>query len=352
MSSDHFSDYIEKQTEPAGEPDTVLGWIVIFSLLLVGAFLWFNVIPAYINTFLGGPSGPQGISDLDIPGDGTIPGRRDGELAVVFFDVGFGDGILIQAPDNTTSLIDGGEGQNPQHDEVDPHDWAYELYLPFFQTTGIKRLENLINTVPLSHYMGAQPDLVAHPLVGVNRLYLTGYPATHFSYRRLQAEARNKEEVTVETMDENTELDFGPGAKGKVIFGKSNVRAPDDASHVIYFKYGDISFLFMSHLTDEMEKELTLKWGDSLDVDVLKVGRHGARDGTTDEFLSFAAPDYAVISSSTRNHLYAPADEVLERLRAAGVSRNNLLRTDSQGHIAFYTDGRTIRIQPAPFPFL
>jgi competence protein ComEC len=341
---------MEEKPESTGGKDTALGWIVILLLLGLGVFFWFKVIPVYVNMFFVGDGATVSGGELDIPGDGTIPGRRPGEMAVVFFDVGFGDGILIQAPDNTTSLIDGGEGQNPQHDDVKAYDWAYELYLPFFKTVGIHRIDKLINTVPLSHYMGVQPDLIAHPLVEVKELYLTDYPATHFSYRRLKAEARNK--VDLKKLSEGMELNFGPGVKGKVIFGKSDVRAPDDASHVIYLKYGQLSFLLMSHLTAEMEQKLIFKWGDSLDADVLKVGRHGDRDSTTEQLLSHVNPSYAVISTSTQNRLYAPNEDVIKRLQSAGVGRNNLLRTDYHGHIVFFTDGKSVRIKTSAFPFL
>ena len=216
--------------------------------------------------------------------------------------------------------------------------------------TGINRLKYLINTVPLSHYMGVQPDIVAHPLVEVDELYLTGYPASHFSYRRLQAEAQDK--VEVNNIQKNQDFAFGPGVKAKVIFGQPDARAPVDASHILYLKYGDVSFIFMSALLDEKEEELVLQWGESLNADVIKVGRHGARNSTTDELLQYVNPSHAVISTSTSNPWFAPEDDVLHRLRRSGVDRNGIYRTDQQGHIVFFTDGRTIRVQTDAFPFI
>ncbi len=196
--------------------------------------------------------------------------------------------------------------------------------------------------------MGVQPDLVAHQSVHIDRLYLPDYSAGFFSYRRLQAEAHEK--VQQQELKPGEILEFGPGVKGKVLFGQTEDVSPDEAAHVIYLKYGDVSFLLMSHLSAELEEELTVEWGDSLQADVLKVGRHGAAGATTAELLEFVQPSYAVISTSSENPLNAPDEQVIQRLQDAGVRSNNIYRTDEQADIAIYTDGRAVRIESGAMP--
>ena len=57
-----------------------------------------------------------------------------------------------------------------------------------------------------------------------------------------------------------------------------------------------------------------------LRCDVLKVGHHGSVTSTTDEFLSAAAPQIAVISCAKINDYGHPHRETLEKLARAGAN--------------------------------
>ncbi len=334
--------------EPNGKSDepTLIGWIIVFILFVLAGGLWFQAMPVYVQYFR--TSGNQ-KTGANIPGSGRIPGRKPSELAVVFFDVKYGDGILIQAPDMTTTLVDGGEGKRPAEKDVEAYNWGQRLYLPFFQRIGLKKLDQIINTVPLSHHLGAQPTIVAAEKPEVETIFLTGYSSYYYSYRRLKVEAKNKG-IPIKTLSEGRQLTLGRGVKAKVIWGDSTKRYPREASQIIYLKYGTTSFLLMADLPGKIEKSLVLKWGDSLKADVLKVGNHGAEDSTTNELLKFARPEYAVISTSRRNPLNAPADDVLKRLKGSSV--RYLFRTDQSNHVVFYTDGQQIRTKTDAFPFI
>src|SRR5207247_6303800 len=77
-------------------------------------------------------------------------------------------------------------------------------------------------------------------------------------------------------------------------------------------------------------------------VDLLKVGHHGSRTATSDEWLDELAPHEAVISVGRNNHYGHPAPEVLERLARHGIT---VLRTDRSGTITFSTDGHGERVR-------
>lgn len=355
MSDNRFEDFEKKASEvdPFEPQHSTLGWGIITGLFLLACVLWIFAGPNYIKQFVL-PESDQGTaqeSERELEnfsgekGDGSIPGRKPGELAIVFMNVKYGDGILVQAPDNTTSLIDGGEGSNPEEEGVPAYDLAYELYLPLFKKLGISQLEHLVATTPSSHHMGAHADIVAHDDVSVQNIHRTGYPASFYDFRRLGLEARDKG-ITTNNMDVGEQIDFGPGVKSQVLFGNDGAKFPPPSSHVLYLKYGDVRFLLMSDLPSENEKELVLEWADSMSADVLKVGTHGSRDSTSMELLQYVQPGYAVISVSRRNPLGAPHDEVLERLKKSGVEEQRVFRTDVGGNIAFFTDGQTIRVQP------
>ena len=69
------------------------------------------------------------------------------------------------------------------------------------------------------------------------------------------------------------------------------------------------------------------------DVDVLKVGHHGSKYSSTEEFLSVAMPEIAIISVGNNSYGH-PASEVIDRLAQTGMNEMNIYRTDRNGNIA------------------
>lgn len=76
-----------------------------------------------------------------------------------------------------------------------------------------------------------------------------------------------------------------------------------------------------------VEKEL-LK--DNIDVKatILKVGHHGSKTASLEEFIHAVNPTYALISCGVKNRYNHPSKEVIERLNK---KRIKLYRTDKDG---------------------
>lgn len=92
----------------------------------------------------------------------------------------------------------------------------------------------------------------------------------------------------------------------------------------------------------EAEHEMLAQSGGSeLRADVLKVGHHGSKNSTTDDFLAAVQPQVAIISAGEDNPYAHPSRELLQRLENAGV---RVLRTDRDGAIHVLTDGHTLEI--------
>jgi competence protein ComEC len=72
---------------------------------------------------------------------------------------------------------------------------------------------------------------------------------------------------------------------------------------------------------------------------LLKVGHHGSANATTPELLASAKPEFAVISVGLGNSFGLPRAETLDRLTAAGI---RVYRTDLDGAVSFYLDGRSV----------
>lgn len=74
-----------------------------------------------------------------------------------------------------------------------------------------------------------------------------------------------------------------------------------------------------------------------LDVDILKVGHHGSKYSTSEEFLDAVSPEVAVISVGKSNSYGHPHRETLERLGNCS-SRPEIFRTDEWGQVKVLLD--------------
>ncbi len=80
---------------------------------------------------------------------------------------------------------------------------------------------------------------------------------------------------------------------------------------------------------------------DDLRADVLKVGHHGSKNSSTQEFLDAVRPKIAIISAGEDNPYGHPSPELIERLETAGA---RILRTDRDGAIHVVTDGEGLNV--------
>jgi competence protein ComEC len=92
-----------------------------------------------------------------------------------------------------------------------------------------------------------------------------------------------------------------------------------------------------------VESEI-LASGGPLRADVLKVGHHGSRTSTTEDFLDAVHPAFAIISDGVNNPFHHPHPDVIARLAAHHAEA---LRTDHLGLITVRTDGHAIRVWDA-----
>ena len=102
----------------------------------------------------------------------------------------------------------------------------------------------------------------------------------------------------------------------------------------------DVKFLFTGDGEKLAESEL-LKRTTDIDCDVLKVGHHGSSSSTNYEFLSYAKPEYAVVSSGAGNDYGHPHIETMKALEGVNAK---IYRTDTKGDISFFVDDGKIEI--------
>lgn len=263
-----------------------------------------------------------------VPGATLIPGR--GVLKIAFLDVGQGDSILIQAPNGQTMLIDGGRSTN----------LAQTVIIPKLQEWGAQQVDVLIPTHPDADHIGG--------LVGVLESYpvklaaLTGQVHTTQIYERLLTNIRDKniEALQVRT---GTAIPFDPAVKIEVLGPDEEAVQDDDnnnASIVIKLTYGSTSFLLTGD-AESRENKAMLDHGFDVRSNVLKLGHHGSRTSTNEDWLQRVQPQLGIISAGQDNSFEHPHPEVIAALEKLKI---RYIRTDEHGTITVISDGATLQV--------
>ena len=119
-----------------------------------------------------------------------------------------------------------------------------------------------------------------------------------------------------------------------------NPKNPHDDVVVAVLKYGELEIILTGDMEDEIERHLIMV-GEDLDADVLKVGHHGSKTSTSEEFLSAVSPEAGIIQVGAKNRYGHPATEVLNRLENFGIK---YYRNDTEGDIKLVSDGINYQI--------
>ncbi len=113
----------------------------------------------------------------------------------------------------------------------------------------------------------------------------------------------------------------------------------NNRSGILKIVYGGTSFLFTGDAEKIAENILINKYQSFLDVDALKVGHHGSKTSSSDKFLKYTSPQYALISAGIKNKFSHPHQNVISKFKSNNVK---ILRTDKNGAVLMVSDGEQI----------
>ena len=246
-------------------------------------------------------------------------------LIVSFFDIGQGDSIFIESPDGNQILIDGG-----------PSDAVLSKLghvLPFWD----RSLDLLVLThAHADHVTGLVEVLKRYH---VDRVLESGEAYSTPEYQDWHTLIKEKNiPVTIAAAGEEVRAGavriniLSPNENENGVSFKN----PHDANVTTRLQYGANSFLLMGDAEKMIEYRLLSETRQSLKSDILKVGHHGSKTSSSQEFLQAVAPKIAVIQVGRKNRYGHPHQEVLDRLGAIGTQ---ILRNDLLGDITIESDG-------------
>lgn len=239
----------------------------------------------------------------------TIRFRDD--LRITCLNVGQGDCAVISTREGENFLVDCGS--------TDQSNVGEYCLMPFLKNQGIAVLDCIfVSHTDQDHISGIEELLTyigkGMTAIRVKNVVLPEWEEKDDTYVQLEELAKeadanvlygNKgdlfqtEELEIEILHPNV------GSKGL---------DTNEEGIVLEIKRGDFCGLFMGDVGSSVEKELLSAFHK---VDFLKVGHHGSKYSTCEEFLKKIKAEAAVISCGSDNSYGHPHAETLERLEAA-----------------------------------
>ncbi|MEA1928086.1 MAG: ComEC/Rec2 family competence protein, partial [Candidatus Auribacterota bacterium] len=248
-------------------------------------------------------------------------------LKVHFIDVGQGDSILIQCPDKTTLLIDGGKI------------WCYPFLEEYLRRAGVEEIDYLIVSHPHGDHYGGLIKILN--TFKIDTILVSGQVDTTDHYQRFVETINKLKDIKYRVARAGNKYSFGDV---KLLIMHPSSRLPDsinDCSIIARLTYGEESFLFTGDAEEDAELE-AIGRGYNMKSTILKVAHHGSRTSTDQYFLSRVAPEEAVICVGENNAYGHPTPQVLRRLKRGGIKT---YRTDLDGTIVYLSNGKEHRVE-------
>ncbi len=226
-------------------------------------------------------------------------------VEIMFVNVGKADSIVLDI-DGSFYMIDTGTSESVPYT------------LAAMESFGVTELEGVFITHPDRDHVGGYTAVRSEYEVGA--VYSSAICGDMYV---IEGAAVNDTHVKLEP-GETVELADGVYFE---VLAPYEYNAEDDNNNslVMRLQVNGVSVLFAGDM--KKEEEQSLLSADVLsECDILKVGHHGRKDATSEEFLSVVKPKYAVISTSVDEADNTAHRKVLDRLNDCGC--NNVYITE------------------------
>lgn len=257
----------------------------------------------------------------------AAPKQPDGDMTVHVIDVGQGDSTFVEFPNGQSMLIDAGERD---------YGSTVENYI---RSLGYSRLDYVVGSHPHSDHIGGLARVIEAFEVG--EIWMPNKASTTATFENLLKTIQNKG------------LSVRTARAGKVILSTEDIRVKilspvkeeygDEMnlySAVIKITYGNQRFLIMGDAEEENEEEM-----EEVRAEFIRVGHHGSKTSSSQDFVDRVSARYAVISVGQNNSYGLPKEEIISRWQQSGAA---VYRTDEVGTVIAHCDGKSITIESKP----
>lgn len=262
------------------------------------------------------------FNNMDNTSSNSETTNSTGELLVYFIDVGQADSIYIK-DGNSNMLIDAGNNADGP------------LLMKYLESLGVKEFKYAVGTHAHEDHIGGMDDIIKNFTID-NYLMSSAVSSSKTFEDVLDALNDKKVSPTIPKIGDKFTLE---NANFEVLSVGDDDSDLNDTSVVLKMTYNNTCTLFMGDASSNVEKNLLDK---DINCQVLKVGHHGSRYSSSDEFIKTVKPAYGIIMVGKDNKYGHPTKKTLDILNKHNVT---LHRTDKEGTIIMKIKGDNISFE-------
>ena len=245
-------------------------------------------------------------------------------LKVHYLDVGQGDSIFIELPNNETMLIDAAES------------YQSENIINYLKNLNYQKIDYVIGTHPHTDHIGGLKDIINTFEIG--KIYMPKVVSTTKTYESLLMAIKDKN-LKINTAKAGTSIIDTDALKINILApNNSTYTELNNYSVVTKITYGTTKFLFMGDAEKLSENEIK----ENVTADVIKIGHHGSNTSSSIDFIKKVNAKYGIISVGLNNKYNLPKEETITNWENSGTK---IYLTSINGTIRAISDGTNIKIE-------
>ena len=245
-------------------------------------------------------------------------------LKVHYLDVGQGDSIFIELPNNETMLIDAAES------------YQSENIINYLKNLNYQKIDYVIGTHPHTDHIGGLKDIIN--TFGIGKIYMPKVVSTTKTYESLLMAIKDKN-LKINTAKSGTSIIDTDALKINILApNNSTYTELNNYSVVTKITYGTTKFLFMGDAEKLSENEIK----ENVTADVIKIGHHGSNTSSNIDFIKKVNAKYGIISVGLNNKYNLPKEETIKNWENSGTK---IYLTSINGTIRASSDGTNIKIE-------
>ena len=245
-------------------------------------------------------------------------------LKVHYLDVGQGDSIFVELPNNETMLIDAAES------------YQSENIINYLKNLNYQKIDYVIGTHPHTDHIGGLKDIINTFEIG--KIYMPKVVSTTKTYESLLMAIKDKN-LKINTAKAGTSIIDTDALKINILApNNSTYTELNNYSVVTKITYGTTKFLFMGDAEKLSENEIK----ENVTADVIKIGHHGSNTSSSIDFIKKVNAKYGIISVGLNNKYNLPKEETITKWENSGTK---IYLTSTNGTIRASSDGTNIKIE-------
>ena len=247
---------------------------------------------------------------------------NNNEVLVYFIDVGQADAIYIK-DGSSNMMIDAGNNADGK------------LLVKYLQSLNVDEFKYVVGTHAHEDHIGGMDDIINN--FKIDNFYMPEAISTSKTFEDV-LDALDKNKVIFQTPKIGDKFTL-ENTNFEVLSIGTDTSDLNDTSLVLKMNYNNNCVLFMGDASSNIEENLLNK---DINCQVLKVGHHGSRYSSSEDFIKKVNPAYGIIMVGKDNKYGHPTKKTLDILNKYNVT---IHRTDEEGTILMHLKGNDITFE-------